>query len=104
MLASAGLFAIVYGFSRAATSAWTSTLTLGALVGGVVLLIGFVGVQQRVAHPLLPLRVILDRNRGGSYVSVAISAAAIFGFCSSPTTFSRSRATARSSPVWRSCR
>jgi len=42
------------------------------------LLIGFVGVQQRVAHPLLPLRVILDRNRGGSYLSVAVSAAAIF--------------------------
>lgn len=44
-----------------------------------MLLIGFVAVQQRVEHPLLPLRVVLDRNRGGSYLSVAVSAAAIFG-------------------------
>jgi len=79
VLAFAGLFAIVYGFSHAATSSWTSPLTLGALLGGIVLLVGFVGVQQRVAHPLLPLRVILDRNRGGSYLAVAVSAAAIFG-------------------------
>jgi EmrB/QacA subfamily drug resistance transporter len=79
VLASAGLFAVVFGFSHASTSAWTDPLTIGALAVSAVLLAGFVLVQQRVAQPLLPLRVVLDRNRGGSYLSVAVSAIAIFG-------------------------
>jgi EmrB/QacA subfamily drug resistance transporter len=79
VLASAGLFAIVYGLSHAAASGWSSPLSYGALVAGVVILAGFVLFQQRAEHPLLPLRVILDRNRGGAYLSVAIAAIAIFG-------------------------
>ncbi len=79
LLASSGLFCIVYGFSHAATASWANPLTVAALAVGVILLGCFVAVQKRVAHPLLPLRVILERNRGGSYLSVAISAIAIFG-------------------------
>jgi EmrB/QacA subfamily drug resistance transporter len=79
VLACIGLFAIVYGFSHAETAGWTAALTLGSLVGGAVLLAGFVVAERAVDHPLLPLRVILDRARGGSYVSVAISGIAIFG-------------------------
>ncbi len=36
-------------------------------------------VERRVAHPLLPLRVVLDRNRGGSYLAVGIAGAGMFG-------------------------
>src|SRR6266851_1993464 len=79
VLACAGLFLIVFGFSRAETSGWTAALTIGSLAGGVVLLAGFVAAEQRSSHPLLPLRVILDRTRGGSYVAVGISGIAIFG-------------------------
>jgi EmrB/QacA subfamily drug resistance transporter len=79
VLACTGLFLIVFGFSHAETAGWTATLTIGSLVGGVVLLAGFVVAEQRVSHPLLPLRVILDRTRGGSYVAVGISGIAIFG-------------------------
>ena len=68
VLACAGLFLIVFGFSRAETAGWTATLTLGSLILGAVLLCGFVVAEQRSSHPLLPLRVILDRTRGGSYV------------------------------------
>jgi len=78
-LACTGLFAIVFGFSHAETAGWTAALTLGSLVGGVVLLAGFVVAERRVRHPLLPMRVILDRARGGSYVAVGISGIAIFG-------------------------
>jgi EmrB/QacA subfamily drug resistance transporter len=77
--ASAGLFALVYGFSHAATSSWGNATTLGFLAAGVVLLASFVAIQQRVAHPLLPLRVVLDRDRGGSYLAVGLSGIAIFG-------------------------
>jgi EmrB/QacA subfamily drug resistance transporter len=79
VLACAGLFLIVFGFSHAETSSWGSALTIGCLVLGPVLLAGFAAVEQRSAHPLLPLRVIIDRARGGSYVAVGISGIAIFG-------------------------
>src|SRR6266481_3356598 len=52
VLACAGLFLIVFGFSRAETAGWRDTLTLGSLVGGVVLLAGFVVAERRVRHPL----------------------------------------------------
>jgi len=77
-LGCAGLFLIVFGFSRAETAGWTAAQTIGSLATGVVLLAGFVAAEQRSGHPLLPLRVILDRTRGGSYVAVFISGVAIF--------------------------
>jgi EmrB/QacA subfamily drug resistance transporter len=78
LLASSGLFAIVFGFSHAETAGWGAGLTIGALVAGVVLLTAFVLAEQRVSHPLLPLRVILDPARGGSYASVGIAGIAVF--------------------------
>jgi EmrB/QacA subfamily drug resistance transporter len=79
VLASAGLFLIVFGFSHAETAGWTAALTIGALDLGLLLLAAFVFAEQRVSHPLLPLRVILDRTRGGSYVAVGLAGIAIFG-------------------------
>ena len=79
VLACVGLFGIVFGFSQVGTAGWTAPQTLGSLVGGVVLLAAFVFAEQRVPHPLLPLRVIVDRVRGGAYVAVGISGIAIFG-------------------------
>ncbi len=77
ILATAGLTALVYGFTKAASEAdhWTATATIGWLVAAAVLLIGFLVWESRVANPLLPLRVLWDRNRGVSYlVSVLIGA------------------------------
>jgi EmrB/QacA subfamily drug resistance transporter len=79
VLACAGLFLIVFGFSHAETAGWTAGLTIGSLVLGLVLLAAFVAVERRGSHPLLPLHVILDRTRGGSYVAVGLSGIAIFG-------------------------
>ncbi len=79
VLAGAGLFLIVFGCSHAETAGWTSDLTVGSLILGLVLLAGFVLAERRSAHPLLPLRVIVDRTRGGSYVAVGVSGVAIFG-------------------------
>ena len=79
ILACVGLFLIVFGFSHAETAGWTAALTIGSLVVGVIVLAGFVLAEQRVSHPLLPLRVILDRTRGGAYVAVFLSGIAIFG-------------------------
>jgi EmrB/QacA subfamily drug resistance transporter len=83
VLAGVGLFALVYGFSNASmssgSSGWTQPATLGTLIGGAVLLVAFVLVEQRVAHPLLPLRVIGDRNRGGAYLAMFFAAIGMFG-------------------------
>jgi EmrB/QacA subfamily drug resistance transporter len=79
VLACAGLFLIVFGFSHAETAGWGDGLTVGSLVLGVVLLAVFVAAERRSGHPLLPLRVILDRTRGGSYVAVGLSGIAVFG-------------------------
>jgi EmrB/QacA subfamily drug resistance transporter len=79
VLSCAGLFLLVFGFSRAETAGWTAAVTIGSLVIGLLLLAAFAAAEQRSSHPLLPLRVILDRTRGGSYVAVGLAGIAIFG-------------------------
>jgi MFS family permease len=79
VVASSGLFALVFGMSRAEADGWGDPVTLAFLGAAAALLAAFVTLQRRVANPLLPLRVITDRNRGGSYLAIAIAGAGIFG-------------------------
>jgi hypothetical protein len=79
VLAVAGLVAVVYGLSEAATKSWSAPETIVLLVAGVVLLAAFVLVEQRVAHPLLPLRIVLNRFRGGAYLAIGLSSIGVFG-------------------------
>ena len=79
LTASGGLFAVVYGLSHAETTSWSNPATAAFLAAGVALLGAFAAIQRRAAHPLLPLRVVRDRTRGGSFVAFAVSAAGIFG-------------------------
>jgi EmrB/QacA subfamily drug resistance transporter len=75
---SAGLFALVYGFSHAETDGWANPVTIGLLVAAAVLLVAFVRIETRIAHPLLPMRIVLDRNRGGSYLAMFAASAGMF--------------------------
>ncbi|MGA1838020.1 MFS transporter [Herbiconiux sp. 11R-BC] len=79
LLVSGALFSLVYGFSNAETDGWGSPLTWGFLTAAGVLLVAFVLWQRRAAHPLLPLSIVLDRNRGAAYSSVLIAGAGMFG-------------------------
>jgi EmrB/QacA subfamily drug resistance transporter len=79
VLASAGLFLIVFGFSRAETAGWAAPLTITCLVVGPLLLAAFVAVERRSTHALLPLRVVRDRTRGGSYAVLGLTGIALFG-------------------------
>ncbi len=79
VLGSASMFCLVYGFANASTHNWHTPSTWGFLAAGVVLLVAFAIGQARVAHPLLPPRVVLDRNRGGAYLTVFVVGAAMFG-------------------------
>jgi EmrB/QacA subfamily drug resistance transporter len=78
-LVSAAMFCLVYGFSNAATHNWRTPSTYGFLAAGVALLAAFALWQARAASPLLPPRVVLDRNRGGAYLAVLIIGAGMFG-------------------------
>lgn len=83
LLAGVGLFATVYGLAHAATKSgsagWTDPQTLGPIIGGVILLTAFVAVERRAPHPLLPVRVVLDRNRGGAYIAMFLASIGLFG-------------------------
>jgi EmrB/QacA subfamily drug resistance transporter len=78
LTASAGLFALVFGLTRAESDGWGDPVTLGFLIGSAVLLAAFVALQRRVANPLLPLRVVTDRDRGASFLAIGTASAGLF--------------------------
>ena len=77
-LASAAVFSLVYGFSHAQTTSWSGPLTVSALAASPVLFAVFIARQRRAAHPLLPLRIVEDRNRAGSLAAIVVVGGAIF--------------------------
>ena len=79
LTATTGLFALVFGFSHAETTSWSNHYTIGSLIVAVVLLAVFARIQARAKFPLLPLRVVLDRNRGGSLIAMLVAGSGMFG-------------------------
>src|SRR5437762_13312476 len=69
VVATSGLALLGYGFTEASLHGWTAPLTLALLTVAALLLVGFVVWEARAANPMLPLRIVLDRNRGGSYLA-----------------------------------
>jgi MFS family permease len=78
VVVSAALFGIVYGFAHVESTSWTDPVALGSMISGVVLLAVFAWLELRVAHPLLPLRVVLDRTRSGSFLAVFVLGMGMF--------------------------
>ncbi|GAA4383365.1 MFS transporter [Tsukamurella soli] len=74
-----GLVGIVYGLGNTSTHGWTEILTLGPVIAGAALLVAFVIIERRGSRPLLPMRVVVHRNRGAAYLVVAITGIAMFG-------------------------
>ncbi|MEU6677919.1 MFS transporter [Streptomyces sp. NPDC046853] len=79
VLSTLGLVSLVYGFTRAESAGWSDSLTIGMFVGSAVLLAAFVLTESKVKSPLLPLRVLTERNRGGVYLSLGLAIIAMFG-------------------------
>ncbi|MFD4814958.1 MFS transporter, partial [Streptomyces sp. NPDC058418] len=79
ILGCGGLVAIVYGLSEAQSDSWTAPLVLGLLFGGIALLCAFTWWQTRSPAPLLPLRIVRDRNRGGSVLIMCLTTIGLFG-------------------------
>src|SRR4249919_1947016 len=79
LLVSGAVFCLVYGLSNAAAHSWHAPSTWGFLAAGAALLAAFAWWMSRAARPLLPPRVVLDRDRGGAYASMLIASAGLFG-------------------------
>jgi len=81
---TAGVALLVYGLSKAATgqdgiSHWGDVPVVLSLAAAVVLLVSFVLIERRSSHPLLPMRVLADRNRSGAYLIMLCIGTAMFG-------------------------
>jgi EmrB/QacA subfamily drug resistance transporter len=79
LLGTSGLVALVYGFTRAESHGWTEGGTLAMFAATVVLLTAFIVTERSVRAPLLPLRVVLDRNRAGAFLAMGLMVIAMFG-------------------------
>jgi EmrB/QacA subfamily drug resistance transporter len=79
VLVGGAMFCLVYGFSNAALHSWHVPSTYGFLIAGAAALVAFAVWQTRAKAPLLPPRVVLDRNRGGAYLAMLFASSGMFG-------------------------
>jgi EmrB/QacA subfamily drug resistance transporter len=79
VLGCGGLVSLVYGLGEAGTSGWGSTQVIVALVMAGVLLGAFILWQSKGPNPLLPLRVLRNRNRAGSFLTIMLAVTGMFG-------------------------
>ncbi|TFE36252.1 DHA2 family efflux MFS transporter permease subunit [Streptomyces sp. ICN441] len=79
VLSALGMLALVYAFDQAATHSWTSARVLGCLAAALVLLAAFGLAQAKGPAPLLPLRLVADRNRAGASLTIALAMVSLFG-------------------------
>lgn len=79
IFATLGFFALVFGFANAEEHGFGAISTWGFLALGVVLLVVFVLLQRRGKSPLLPLHIVVHRDRGASMLAIFVAGAVIFG-------------------------
>jgi EmrB/QacA subfamily drug resistance transporter len=79
VLITAGLVLVVFGLSNAASKGWGAPVTIGALALGLSVIGVFVVTESRQAAPLLPLRIVTDRNRAGAYLAIGLAVIAMYG-------------------------
>ncbi|GAA1156343.1 MFS transporter [Kitasatospora gansuensis] len=79
LLGCGGLLAIVYGTSQATGRGWGDWLVIGCLLLGVALLAAFALFERRTTHPLLPMHIVGDRNRGGAAIAVGMAMIGMYG-------------------------
>jgi predicted MFS family arabinose efflux permease len=78
ILGAAAIFGVIFGSAKAQTDGWSSAVTLTPLIVGGLLLLGFVVLQKVDRHPLIPLHVLADRNRGAAYLTLMLGQGGVF--------------------------
>ncbi|MFD3841817.1 MFS transporter [Streptomyces sp. NPDC058642] len=79
LLASGGLFGIVYGLVRGPADGWTANLVLTSLFAGTALLAGFVLYSSRAKNPMLPMRLFRSRAFAGINAASLLMFLGMFG-------------------------
>src|SRR5262245_41471901 len=84
LTATAGVALLVYGLSNAATtpdgvSHWGDAKVVASLAAAAVLLVAFAVIEARSSHPLLPFRVLRNRDRSGAYLISLCTGTALIG-------------------------
>ncbi|WP_190329406.1 MFS transporter [Streptomyces venezuelae] len=79
LLASGGLFGIVYALVRGPIDGWSSATVLVSLSAGVVLLGGFVRHGMRHKAPMLPMRLFRSRAFAGINAASLLMFLGMFG-------------------------
>jgi EmrB/QacA subfamily drug resistance transporter len=79
ILGCGGLVALVYALGQAGASGWNTPSVIGPLVGGLLLLGCFVIWQAKGPNPLLPLRILRNRNRAGAFLTIVLAQLGLFG-------------------------
>ena len=79
LLASGGLFGIVYGLVRGPADGWTAPLVLTGLFAGAALLAAFVLYSLRAKNPMLPMRLFRSRAFSGINAASLLMFLGMFG-------------------------
>ncbi len=79
LLVTGGLVLVIYACSQAVGKGWSATEVVSLLVVAMVLLTLFVLWESRAADPLLPLRILWDRNRGGACLAAGCAVVGMLG-------------------------
>ncbi|WKK26393.1 MFS transporter [Streptomyces olivoreticuli] len=75
---TAGLTALVYGIISTETHGWGSPTVWAPLAAGVLLLLAFLAIESKVAHPLVPLAILRRRSLATANLVVIWMGAATF--------------------------
>ncbi|MFC7513695.1 MFS transporter [Herbaspirillum sp. GCM10030257] len=73
------LVALTYGVTRSGEHAWTDPVTVAAFIIAIAMLLLFLFIQTRSKYPMLPLWLLAERNRAGSYATMLFTGAGLMG-------------------------
>jgi EmrB/QacA subfamily drug resistance transporter len=72
--ATLGIGSLIYALTRGNTNGWSDAGTLVSFTAGAVLLLAFLLTETRSRAPIVPPRVVRDRNRGGANAVLLLGA------------------------------
>ncbi len=75
-----GMGSLVYGIVRTAEAGWSDTITVASLAAAAILITGFIVNETRAAQPILPLRLLMNRQRSGAYAARMLFLGGMAGF------------------------
>jgi EmrB/QacA subfamily drug resistance transporter len=72
ILGTAGVTALIFGIIQGNELGWTSVESVAIFAASAILLIGFVAVEFRSKHPMLPLRFFRQKDFSGAVLAIGL--------------------------------